>query len=75
MQKYQNLSGASNVDSFEMSDNAILVMFKDGSVYLYNTGSPGQYAVDEMKRLAIAGRGLNSYISRVVKKRYASKLR
>lgn len=75
MERYKNLGGNSNVHSFEIAPNAILVMFNDNSVYLYNYGSPGATDVEEMKRLAIAGQGLNSYIGRVVGKRYASKLR
>jgi len=61
--------------AYEIGDNSIKVQFCDGSLYLYNNQSAGSHNIEQMKALAIAGRGLNSFISKVVKKRYASKLR
>jgi hypothetical protein len=75
MERYKNLGGASGVSAYEVGDDSIKVQFNDGSLYLYNYQSTGSNDIEQMKRLAIAGRGLNSFISRVVKKRYASKLR
>lgn len=75
MQNYKNLGGDSNVAAFEMGINSIKVKFKDGSVYLYNTGSAGFSRIEEMKKIALEGRGLNSYINRYVRKGYASKSR
>ncbi|MBI5204699.1 MAG: hypothetical protein HZA11_07270 [Nitrospirae bacterium] len=75
MERYKNLGGSSGVAAYEVGDDSIKVQFDDGSLYLYNYQSAGSNDIEQMKRLAIAGRGLNSFISRVVKKRYASKLR
>lgn len=75
MNKYQNLGGNSNVAYYSSSTDSITVQFNDGSIYLYNYPVSGKYNVDEMIRLANYGSGLNSYIGRVVKKRYARKLR
>ncbi|MDR3741716.1 MAG: hypothetical protein P4L40_22075 [Terracidiphilus sp.] len=75
MQIYRNMGGDSGVTGFEISDGSIVVEFKDRSAYLYDYSRPGQAAVEYMKQLAIAGRGLNSYISSHVKKNYARKLR
>ncbi len=75
MHRYKNLSGQSNVVFYEFGSDFIKVQFGDGSVYLYNTQSTGSADITEMQRLAVAGSGLNRFISRVVKKRYARKLR
>ncbi len=75
MELYKNLGGDSGVVAYEIGDDSIKVQFSDGSLYLYNYQSAGSHNIEQMKGLAIAGRGLNSFISRVVKKGYASKLR
>lgn len=73
MERYKNLSGQSGVVAYEIGSDSIKVQFKDGHVYLYNYASTGSQNVEHMKSLAIAGSGLNSFISRVVKKNFASK--
>jgi hypothetical protein len=75
MVPYANRGGNSGVRSYEIDDDSIVVEFKDESKYLYNYTASGKAHVEEMKRLANAGQGLNSYISRHVKKNYAKKLR
>lgn len=75
MERYGNLNGDSGVTRFEIGPQDIKVEFRDGSVYLYNEQRPGMRNVEEMVRLARAGRGLNSYINQVVKKNYAAKPR
>lgn len=75
MTKYLNLGGNSGVAGYDVGLDAITVYFRDGSAYLYNYGSTGIVDVEHMKSLATAGQGLNSFISRVVGKRYARKLR
>lgn len=74
MEKYQNLSGKSGVSAFEIGDDNIKIQFSDYSMYLYTYSSAGRENIETMKMLAKSGKGLNSYISRVVKKLYASKL-
>ena len=75
MTPYRNLSGSSNVLSYEIADDAIQVVFKSGTHrnYLYNHLRPGKLIVDRMKALAVEGCGLNSYISTTVKSNFAKK--
>lgn len=75
MQRYGNRSGNSGVAAYDIGSGRISVEFVEGSVYLYDEGRPGAAVVAEMQRLARAGEGLSSYISRVVKGNYAGKLR
>lgn len=75
MERYANRGGDSNVVAYEIEQNSIKVQFWDGSIYLYTSQSAGAANLEHMKQLAIAGQGLNSFIGRVVRKGYASKLR
>ncbi|TXC88046.1 hypothetical protein [Paraburkholderia azotifigens] len=75
MKRYRNLSGSSGVVAYETTDDGITVKFRDGYFYLYNHATPGEQEVEEMKWLAVAGRGLSTYISQVVKDRYVRKWR
>ena len=74
MEKYKNLSGNSGVTAYENGPSSIIVQFKDNSKYLYNYTKPGSQHTENMKNLAVAGRGLNTYINTHVKYDYASKL-
>ncbi|MBP6018972.1 MAG: hypothetical protein KA735_05730 [Burkholderiaceae bacterium] len=75
MTPYRNLSGNSNVASYETSEESIHVVFRSGAQrnYLYSHARPGKSTVDQMKLLAAQGHGLNSYISRVVKANFSRK--
>jgi len=73
MTPYSNLGGDSGVSAYEIDTDSIVVRFSDGKHYEYNATSPGTAQVDEMKALAIAGEGLNSYINRVVRKNFSRK--
>ena len=75
METYKNLGGDSNVSTYEIGPDYIIVQFRDSSQYLYNYQSTGQADVEHLKTLAAGGHGLNSYINRVIRKRYARKLR
>lgn len=75
LQHYLNKGGNSSVANYSIEQDSITVQFKDGSAYLYNYFSTGVAGIEQMKRLAVNGKGLNSYISRFVRKRYARKLR
>lgn len=75
MKRYRDLSGRSGVVAYQISDDAVTVKFRDGDVYRYDYAVTGRLEVDEMKRLAEAGEGLATFISRVVKGRYAGKVR
>jgi hypothetical protein len=75
MERYKNLGGDSGVVAYEIGPGSIKVEFGDGGLYLYNNQSAGTESIEVMKKLAIAGEGLNSFINRKVRKGYASKLR
>jgi len=75
MTRYTNLGGNSAITAYEIGINSITVEFNTGATYLYNYHSAGSTNIEQMKNLAIGGQGLNSFISRVVKKLYAAKLR
>lgn len=75
---YKNLSGQSNVESFEIGENFIVVRFKtvgkDGcSTYKYSYASAEQDNIEQMKILANQGFGLNSFINIKVRKLYKNK--
>jgi hypothetical protein len=73
MERYRNLSGTSGVVAYRIADEAIVVRFTDGGTYVYSYASAGEGNVEEMKRLARAGRGLSTFISRNVQDAYESK--
>ena len=68
MNNYSNQGGNSNITGYEhgIADGVlyIKVQFQDGSVYTYTGNSCGVDTIREMRSLADAGSGLNSYISR-----------
>lgn len=74
MEKYQNQAGNSGAVGYEFTEDGIKVMFRDKEVYLYTEESAGAESIREMKKLAVAGKGLTSYINRNVRKRYAKKI-
>lgn len=70
MQQYKNLGGNSNVKAFFIGEDYIDVQFGSGKPYRYSYQSAGKDKVEEMKRLALLGSGLNSYIMRNARKDY-----
>lgn len=74
MTRYKNLSGRSGIDSYEIREKSIVIKFRYAGKYIYNYDRPGKEYVEEMKRLAVAGIGLSTYISKSVKKKFAKKL-
>ena len=65
MQPYRNLAGNSGVEAFDILRDGIKVRFVSGGTYLYDYRVPGRTRVEEMKRLARAGRGLSTYIAKL----------
>lgn len=74
MRQYANRGGDSGVVGFELTANGIIVHFYDGGVYLYGSRRPGPRHVSRMRKLALAGEGLNGYINREVRFDYEAKL-
>ncbi|MCD8265226.1 MAG: hypothetical protein LUD02_14630 [Tannerellaceae bacterium] len=65
MQPYKNLSGRSGVRAYVIGADYILVLFIRGNrVYNYTYTKAGVQHVENMKRLAELGKGLNTYINK-----------
>lgn len=75
MERYRNRHGDSGVVGFEDDLQGLTVLFDDGHVYLYTNLQPGHHDLQEMRRCAHRGWGLNAYINRHVRRRYARRLR
>jgi hypothetical protein len=74
MQRYRNLSGKSGIAAFDIDAGSITVQFSGDGRYLYTEESAGAANIAQMQRLATEGRGLSTFISRVVRGRYARKM-
>jgi hypothetical protein len=74
MQRYKNQSGESDVVAYDIGDRSITIQFSGGDRYLYTVESASAANIAEMQRLARAGRGLATFISQVIRQRYAHKL-
>lgn len=75
MKRYENHHGSSGITAYDIDQDSITVVFRDGAKYLYTSASAGMDNVERMKTLAEQGYGLNEFINRTVRKRYAKKLR
>ena len=71
MVRYANKSGESGVSAYEIGLDSIKVWFVNRSrPYLYNYLRPGKRKVERMKKLALKGEGLSTYISQYIKNDY-----
>lgn len=71
MNRYKNLSGNSGVSFYETGDDFIQVIFTGSDkIYSYSYSGAGKIHVENMKKLAVKGRGLSTYISQHVKDLY-----
>lgn len=75
MERYQDIDGDSGVVGYETGPDFIRVQFKDASIYTYTYASARTQNIEQMKQLAAAGDGLNAFINKYVKKKYAQKER
>ena len=75
MHRYRNINGNSGVIAYEYDADSIYVMFFDGFIYKYSYRSAGKKIVEELKRRADLGYGLNGYINRFARNKYESKSR
>ncbi|WP_020560731.1 hypothetical protein [Thiofilum flexile] len=66
MRDYKNLQGQSGVKRYAIADDAMLVEFNRGGIYLYTAAMIGEEKLEQMKQLAEIGQGLNTFISRHV---------
>ena len=71
MERYRNSGGDSGISSYEIGTDFIIVEFTGTfRTYRYSYRKAGQHHVENMKRLARDGSGLNGYINRYVKYLY-----
>lgn len=73
-QPYLDRNKNSGVTAFELGPDWIWVEFKGGNRYLYTVASAGASNVAAMHELAIDGKGLAGFISRLVGDNYADKI-
>lgn len=73
--RYKNLSGASKVARYEITKDTITIRFADSSVYIYSNQSATPGNISKMKTLAVAGKGLGTFIEANVKDLYMRKVR
>lgn len=65
MRVYKSKSGKkSGVIAYESGDDYIKVLFDNGMCYTYTCQTAGKAAIENMKKLARASRGLSTYIAR-----------
>ena len=75
MVKYLNLHGDSNVKCYEIHNEYIDVIFNNTPyVYRYSNIKPGANDLNNLKKLAVQGYGLNEYINRNVRKNYERRI-
>lgn len=74
LKRYLNRTRHSGVTAYAIGLDYILVRFAKGGTYEYTFASTGRMHVQNMQRLAKAGIGLSTYISRFVRDRYSRKL-
>jgi hypothetical protein len=67
MQRYLDLSGNSGVTHYAIGADYVVVKFRgEQEPYRYSYARAGKEHIERMKALAIAGRGLATYISQNV---------
>lgn len=72
MQPYKNKR--SGIKGFEIHESNIILQFQDGGGYLYDYEKPGKKHVEQMKRLALKGKDLATYVNQHVRENYKAKL-
>lgn len=75
MKKYKNLSGKSTVAAFEIAKDYMKIGFTSHEVYRYSNQSVGGDNLKQMKTLALAGKGLGTFIETKAKDKSDRKIR
>jgi hypothetical protein len=73
--KYKNLGGASKVARYELRKDGVTIRFTDHTVYRYTNQSADPANISKMKVLALAGKGLGTFIEANLKDRFLRKVR
>lgn len=71
MERYSNRSKQSGVMAYTLGKDFIVIRFADGGTYTYTYAQPGRRHVENMKKLARAGKGLATYINKYVRENFA----
>ena len=75
MEPYKNISGHSGIIAFQTGVDEIKIQFVDGSIYQYTSGVAGNKNIKKMKKLAVSGQGLATFISTTIRTNYTAKLK
>lgn len=75
MHPYSHDDHDTGVVAYSYDENSIIVLFKEGWYYLYDSEKPGIERVRNMIECAIQGKGLATYISQNVGDNYKEKWR
>jgi hypothetical protein len=70
---YANIGGNSGVASYDYGPDWMVVNFTTGSRYIYTLKSTTPESMGYLKKYAQEGKGLNSYIMRMLREDYAGK--
>jgi hypothetical protein len=70
MDIYLNKRRNSGILEFEIGYDYINVKFKNNSVYTYDNNSSGKENIEKMKKLALSGEGLNTFINKHMRDKY-----
>ena len=73
--RYKNLSKDSKVLRYDIEKDGMTVIFSDHSTYRYTNQSADPANISKMKTLALAGKGLGTFIEKTVKDRFLRKVR
>ena len=74
-EKYLNLGGKSAVATYKIEKDAVTIGFTSQRKYIYSNQSAGMANVRQMKTLALAGKGLGTFIETKLKEGFARKIR
>jgi hypothetical protein len=74
MQAYGKPGGGSGVIAYEIGEDSIVLVFRDGEGYLYDAEHPGRQHVHRMQARARRHAGLATYVNQHVRDNYARKL-
>lgn len=73
--KYKNAGGKSSVLQYELEKDAVNIRFNDNTAYRYTNQSSGRENIAKMKTLALAGKGLGTFVEANLKDKYERKIR
>jgi len=75
MHAYKNVGGKSKVARYHIAKDSMTIRFTDHSEYIYTNQSAGPETIKKMKEMALAGKGLGTFIESNLKERFSRKVR